>query len=174
MRAEFARVPREDQVGEAPPSPPAPGQRDAKPAAAPVVGGATWEDGRGVTIDAEDDEVRGVLARIFRPTSVVVDDPSARPRGAWGEVVLQPGSLEWFRAAAVVRGAQEGLRPRFFPNAALSPGGWDPAAAYRTFRDDNRRREQNPREPSAAEPGAGQEAQRTGALSPGTAAAQPA
>jgi hypothetical protein len=97
-----------------------------------VVGSATW-DGRSVHVDAEDDAVQAVLRRIFRLTPVVVEDPSLRPLYAKGEVMAHPGTLEWFREAALTRAEREGLRVRLVPEAA-GRGGWDPASAYRTFR----------------------------------------
>jgi hypothetical protein len=62
-----------------------------------------------------------------------VDDASLRRLGASGEVVVQPGSLDWFRVAAQSRAASEGLRVRLVPEAR-GRGGWDPASAYRTLR----------------------------------------
>jgi hypothetical protein len=97
-----------------------------------VVGEAVW-DGRAVRIETEDDSVRTSLARIFRLTPVVVADTSLRPLYAGGEVVVNPGSLEWFREAALTRADREGLRVRLVPEAQ-GRGGWDPASAYRTFR----------------------------------------
>jgi len=96
-----------------------------------VLGTARW-DGRAAQVEAADPGVRSAIDRIFRATPVVLDDPSLRPQGARGEVVVQPGTLDWFRAAAS-RAAGEGLRVRFVPEAR-APGGWDPASAYRTFR----------------------------------------
>ena len=49
--------------------------------------------------------------------------------------MIQPGTPEWFRAAAYTRAAAEGLRARVVPEV-IGQGGWDPAAAYRTFRED--------------------------------------
>ncbi len=96
-------------------------------------------DGRAVTIaSAPDEEARAALQRVFRPAAIVVDDPALRPAGASGESVLQPGGQEWFRAAVAVRAAEEGLKGRLAPEGWR--GGWDPAAAYRTFREDLRRR----------------------------------
>jgi hypothetical protein len=97
-----------------------------------VVGTATWERGR-FTVTAADPAVRSVLEHLFRPTPVVVDDPSLRSLGAHGESVIQPGSIEWFRAAAFARAPHDGLRARLVPE--MTGGGWDPAAAYRTFDD---------------------------------------
>jgi hypothetical protein len=98
-----------------------------------VVGTATW-DGRRPHFETEDDDARAALESIFRPTPVVVDDGAFRYLGATGEAVLQPGSVEWFREAAFTRSAAEGLSVRVVPELA-GEGGWDPAAAYRTFRD---------------------------------------
>ena len=55
--------------------------------------------------------------------------------GARGESVIQPGSIEWFRAAAFDRAEREGFAVRVVPEVT-GQGGWDPAAAYRTFRED--------------------------------------
>jgi len=95
-----------------------------------VVGTATW-DGRQVHIEAESDETRAALARIFRPTPVVVHDRAYRRLGPPGEAMFQPGSLEWFRTVALSRAKEAGLVARFVP--AVTQSGWDPAAAYRTF-----------------------------------------
>ena len=98
-----------------------------------TVATAEW-DGHGVTITADDDGRRDVLARAFRRTPIVVDDASYRRLGTSGEVVLQPGDLEWFRAVAQVRvPAETGLLARFVPGAPL--GGFDPAAGYRPFQE---------------------------------------
>jgi hypothetical protein len=96
------------------------------------VGEATW-DGHRISFRAEGDESVGVaLARVFRPTPVAVDDPALRTAGTAGPVVLPPGSLVWFQAAARVRGFEEGLAVRLLPDGR--PGsGWDPAGAYRPF-----------------------------------------
>jgi hypothetical protein len=98
-----------------------------------VVAVARW-DGRTATAEpAGDGDVEG-LDRLFRPTPVVVDDPSLRQLGQLGESLLQPGSVEWFRAALLTRAPKLGLSVRFVPE--IEPGeGWDPAAAYRTFED---------------------------------------
>lgn len=99
---------------------------------ADVVGAATW-DGRHALVDADDPEIRSSIEGVFRPTPVVVDDAIFRPPGTTGEAVIQPGSLEWFRAAASARAPAEGLTVRFVPEVE-GQGGWDPAAAYRPFR----------------------------------------
>ena len=71
------------------------------------------------------------LDRILRPTPVVASDPALLPRGAHGEAVLQPGSLEWFRTALLTRAPLLGLAVRFVVDDVRN--GWDPAANYRTF-----------------------------------------
>jgi hypothetical protein len=95
-----------------------------------VVGTATW-DGHRASVESGDDEVASALWTIFRPTPVVVDDGAFRRQGTRGAVVLQPGSLEWFRAAAQVRAAEAGLVARIVPE--ITRGGYDPAAGYRSF-----------------------------------------
>ena len=90
-----------------------------------VVGSATW-DGREVEVEANDDDVRASIRRIFRPIPVVIDDRSTRPPGATGPTVLQPGDLQWFQAAARTRSTEEGLGVRI---STEHPGGWDPAGA---------------------------------------------
>lgn len=95
-----------------------------------VVGTATW-DGRSASVDADDEDVRAALSRVFRPTPVVSDDASLRNLGAHGEVVLQPGTLVWFLQAARVRAPEVGLAGRVVRPEV--EGGWDPAANYRTF-----------------------------------------
>ena len=96
-----------------------------------VVGRAIWSDGH-MAIDSDDDEARGKLGRIFRTVSVAVDDPALRSFGTSGPVVLHPGTLRWFRAAAEARSPEEGLAVRFLPSPQAGMG-WDPAGAYRTF-----------------------------------------
>jgi hypothetical protein len=98
-----------------------------------TVASAAW-DGHEVTVTAADDEIRGALARAFRRTPLVMDDPAYRRSGTSGEVVVRPGDLEWFRAVAQVRvPAETGLVARFVPGSPI--GGFDPAAGYRRFRD---------------------------------------
>jgi hypothetical protein len=94
---------------------------------------AEW-DGHEVTITSDDDGRREALARAFRRTPVVTDDASYRRLGTSGDVVIQPGDLEWFRVVAQVRVPTEtDLVARFVPGAPA--GGFDPAAGYRSFRD---------------------------------------
>ncbi|MEP6476616.1 MAG: hypothetical protein ABJC60_05030 [Actinomycetota bacterium] len=95
-----------------------------------VVGMVTWT-GSSVRVDTADDLLRDQLVRAFRPTPVEMDDVS-RPRR--GVAVVQPGSLEWFRAVTQGRAtADTGLAARFVPG--IVEGGYDPAAQYRSFRD---------------------------------------
>jgi hypothetical protein len=100
-----------------------------------VVAIATWNDGS-PRIEPTGGEIGG-LESLLRPTPVVVDDASLRPLGAHGEVMLEPGSLEWFREALVTRAETLGLGVRFVADEVH--GGWDPAATYRTFREQIRR-----------------------------------
>ena len=96
-----------------------------------VVATAIWDDGA-VTVEADDDAIRHTLTRAFRPTPVVVDGLSLRRQGTHGEVIVQPGTLEWFREVTKARATQEsGLSARFVPG--VTEGGYDPAAQYRTF-----------------------------------------
>lgn len=99
-----------------------------------VVASVSW-DGRSVAFDDVGAELKRAIERIFRPAPVVVDDPSYRSLGALGEAMIQPGNAEWFRAAAYQRAAEAGLKARVVPEV-VGQGGWDPAAAYRTFRED--------------------------------------
>jgi hypothetical protein len=93
---------------------------------------ARW-NGRTVDVDASTDDAEDRVRRAFRLTPVVVDDPALRPLAARGESVVQPGSLEWFRTAALTRAGETGYRVRMVPEVR-GHGGWDPASAYRTFR----------------------------------------
>jgi hypothetical protein len=97
-----------------------------------IVGVARW-DGRAVHIETEDPEVRSKISRIFRSAPVVVDDSSMRPLDTRVDPVVQPGSLDWFRAAAFSRAKEAGLSVRLVPEVR-GRGGWDPASAYRPFR----------------------------------------
>jgi hypothetical protein len=127
LRVEFHHPPEPTEPVE-----PAPGQRPPPPPPPPpAVASATWHGGR-VSIDADDPDLRAALDRAFRSIPVVVDDASLRYPGTRGELVLQPGDLEWFRGVAQVRvPAETGLIPRFVPGVTV--GGFDPAANYRRF-----------------------------------------
>lgn len=96
-----------------------------------AVGWATWA-GTGVDVESKDDEAASAIRRVFRSLPVAVDDPALRSAGTAGPVVLQPGSLRWFTAAARARSEVEGLGVRFVSGETGSIG-WDPAGAYRTF-----------------------------------------
>jgi hypothetical protein len=102
-----------------------------------VVGRARW-DGKRAVVETEDDEQRPKLERVFRITPVVVNDASTRMLGASGASVFQPGSLEWFRAAALTRAGEADLAARVVPDYRAGTG-WDPAGDYRTFRNEIRR-----------------------------------
>jgi hypothetical protein len=85
-----------------------------------------------VFVEAADAGIRASLERAFRSIPVVADDPSLRYPGTRGELVLQPGDLEWFRAVAQFRvPAEVGLVARFVPGVTM--GGFDPASDYRRF-----------------------------------------
>ncbi|MGH2661893.1 MAG: hypothetical protein ACRDH8_03600 [Actinomycetota bacterium] len=94
-----------------------------------IVGSAVW-DGTRAVVESEDDEVRSILRRVFRPSPLAADDPATRASGTSGVTVAGPGDLEWFRLAARVRGEQEGLGVRFVTE---QPGGWDPALDPATY-----------------------------------------
>ena len=96
-----------------------------------VVGAARWAGGR-VETNAEQDDVAAALRRIFRAVPVLTDDAALRSFGTFGPVVLEPGSVRWFLAAARVRAPAEGLGVRFAAEPSTGMG-WDPAGAYRPF-----------------------------------------
>ena len=96
-----------------------------------VVATATW-DGRDVSVSSEEDSLVEALGHAFRRTPVAVDDDAYRRIGTHGSVVVPPGDLEWFRAAAQTRAVSEtGLNVRLVPGSV--DGGYDPAAGYRRF-----------------------------------------
>jgi hypothetical protein len=97
-----------------------------------VLATGVWEGGR-ATLGSEDPDLQRALTDAFRSTPVLVaGDDSYRGPGTSGPVVVQPGSLEWFRAAAQVRApAETGLAARLVPG--VREGGFDPAAGYRSF-----------------------------------------
>lgn len=98
-----------------------------------VAGTARWSPD-GISVASEDVADRDDLERAFRRTPVAIDDASFRRLGTHGEVVVQPGHLEWFRAVAIARvPAETGLRARFVPGPVV--GGYDPASSYRSFGD---------------------------------------
>src|SRR5437764_5668733 len=79
-----------------------------------VVATASW-DGHHAVVRTDDVGVRAAIERIFRATPVIVDDASFRSLGAHGASVIQPGTTEWFRAAAYARAGESGLRARLIP-----------------------------------------------------------
>jgi hypothetical protein len=95
-----------------------------------ILARATW-NGRSVVLEAETEALREALGRIFRAAPVTLVDASTRHAGTRGETIVEPGDLDWFRAAAIARGEREGLAARF---VTVTPGGWDPAGAYRSMR----------------------------------------
>jgi len=99
----------------------------------------TWTGSRVEPGEAPDD-LAEAIGRIFRAAPVVVDDPSLRSVGTSGPVILEPGDLTWFIAAARSRADAEGLVVRFVPPDRKAMG-WDPAGAYRTFPDAVERRD---------------------------------
>ena len=116
-----------------PASAPGADQPDAEAPPPELVGTASWVGAESV-VECGDDELRALLERAYRKTPVVTDDASYRRFGTYGEVQIQPGTLEWFRAASFVRVAAEtGLEVRLVPG--ITEGGFDPAAGYRRFED---------------------------------------
>lgn len=98
-----------------------------------VVATVNWTD-RQPVIETDDDDLRTALQKVFRRTPVVIDDASYRRMGTAGEVLIQPGDLEWLRAVVRARiPAETGLAGRFVPG--ITEGGFDPAANYRTFEE---------------------------------------
>ena len=94
-----------------------------------VVAIATWDAGR-AEIRATGDPIDG-LERLLRPSPVLVLDGANSQIGASGDTLEQPGSPEWFRAALLDRAPGLGLAVRFVEDDLRN--GWDPAANYRTF-----------------------------------------
>ncbi len=98
-----------------------------------VLATATW-NGTSVEISSPEDATSAKLRGVFRSTPVVTDDGAYRAQGTSGDVLISPGTLEWFRAVAQVRApAETGLSGRLVPG--VTEGGYDPAAGYRTFEE---------------------------------------
>ncbi|HEX8100245.1 MAG TPA: hypothetical protein VF660_08605 [Actinomycetota bacterium] len=137
-----------------------------------VVASATWGRG-GVKLGPGGDQ-NEAFRRIFRPIPLMVDDPAFRSPGTSGPVVLQPGTLLWFRSAAQVRGAEEGFQVRFVPEGQ-DVMGWDPAGAYRPFSESVERKELRgvAARPEDAEAGEERPEGTHGPSAPGTEAAEP-
>ncbi len=138
-----------------------------------VLAAVRW-DRRGLDVSG-DREAEEKIRRILRPTPVVVDDAAFRSSGTSGPVVLHPGTLLWFRAAAQVRSAAEGLKVRFVPEGQ-DVMGWDPAGAYRPFSETIERKELSgvTARPEEAEAGETRPEGTRGPSAPGTEAATPA
>lgn len=137
------------------------------------VGEAVWT-GSGVEVQGRDDSVSRTLHRVFRLAPVAVDDPTLLA-GSTGRVVFQPGSLQWFRAAARARSEAEGLAVRFVPEGEGAMG-WDPAGSYRSFPQQIEHELERADASRAIEPEAGESRPEgaEGPSAPGTEAARPA
>ena len=96
-----------------------------------VLATATW-DGRDVAVAGDDEDLLAVLRRALRRSRLVLDDGAYRRIGTSGSVLVPPGDITWFRAAATPRAtAESGLLARVVPGRV--DGGYDPAAGYRRF-----------------------------------------
>jgi hypothetical protein len=100
-----------------------------------IVALATWAED-GAELRVFDDAVEG-LEGLLRRTPVVVPGGFPKQIGATGDTVEQPGSPRWFRAALLRRTEALGFGVRFVEEDLTN--GWDPAANYRTFRQQERR-----------------------------------
>jgi hypothetical protein len=107
--------------------------RPADPVA--VVATATWTP-RATSIQTRDPSI-GDVDRLLRRLPVVVEGAAFRRPGTHGEVVLQPASVDWFRAALEQRAPELGLAVRFVATDVRN--GWDPASNYRTFDEQEQR-----------------------------------
>ncbi|MFN8232345.1 MAG: hypothetical protein U0V56_02295 [Actinomycetota bacterium] len=95
---------------------------------------AAWRDGE-VEVTSEDETRRARVEKAYRRTPASVDDGAYRRLGTSGEVVIAPGSLEWFRAVTQSRAQSEtGLVSRTVPDVRRGAG-FDPAAGYRPFEE---------------------------------------
>ena len=108
-----------------------------------VVAVATWEAGA-ARLEILDDTIQG-LDRLLRPTPIVVTEGLPHQLGTSGEIVEQPGSPGWFRAALTSRADSLGLGVRFVAEDVRN--GWDPAANYRTFEQQEWKLASEPRRP---------------------------
>jgi hypothetical protein len=101
--------------------------------ASSLVASVSYREGA-IEVDCEDQELAAKIQNAYRRIPVVTDDHSYRRLGTYGEVLVQPGDLEWFRAVSFVRVPSEtGLLPRFVPG--ITEGGYDPASGYRRFEE---------------------------------------
>lgn len=99
-----------------------------------VVAVVSWDGHEAVLESAEDPATGAAVTRVFRPAPVATDDPSLITSAGSGVSLVEPGTLRWFRAAALTRGPKAGLSPRFLVSAPVGSG-FDPASNYRSFRD---------------------------------------
>lgn len=99
-----------------------------------VVAVVEWDGTQAHLVRADGQATGAAVTRIFRAVPVTSDDPSLRTNAGQGASTIEPGTLQWFRAAALVRAPKVGLTPRFVADAP-SGSGFDPASNYRSFRD---------------------------------------
>jgi hypothetical protein len=100
-----------------------------------VVARAIWSSD-GTELEVFDRSVDG-LDGLLRATPVVVPGGFPRQPGRSGDTIEAPGSPSWFRAALLERSERLGLAVRFVEDDIVN--GWDPAANYRTFEQQERR-----------------------------------
>ena len=100
-----------------------------------VVASATWSD-EGTSLEVFDDSVSGLDALLRKTPTLVPASFPGQPRDG-ASTIEPPGSPRWFRAALITRAAPLGLQVRFVEDDIEN--GWDPAANYRTFRQQERR-----------------------------------
>jgi hypothetical protein len=96
-----------------------------------VVGSAEWDGEKAVLAGSVDEDVGRAIMSLFAPIPVVTEDTSLRRSGS-GPIVVQPGSLVWFREAAVTRASRIGLSSRVVAEPAAGEG-FDPAMPYSDF-----------------------------------------
>jgi hypothetical protein len=100
-----------------------------------VVARATWSED-GASLEIVDPSIGG-LDGLLRKTPVVVPGGFPKQIGRRGDTIEQPGSPEWFRTALLTRAGSMELGVRFVEDDLTN--GWDPAANYRTFEQQERR-----------------------------------
>lgn len=120
MRIDFLKTEGEPTAG-----------ADAPPEKVTAVGSVGWDGSKAVLIGAADEATGRSIMGLFAPTPLVADDPSLRQTGS-GPCVIQPGSLLWFREAAITRASRLGLSTRVVADPAAGEG-FDPAAQYADF-----------------------------------------
>lgn len=100
-----------------------------------IVAVARWTDGD-VELDILVGSVEG-LDRLLRRTPILIPGGFPKQLGAAGDTLVQPGTLDWFRAAMVSRAPALGLAARVIADDVRN--GWDPASNYRTFEEQEER-----------------------------------